>query len=704
MSTIPKHIIFYFLQPFRFLRHYDHQNLRPDFVAGITVAVILLPQAIAFAMIAEMPPEMGLYVAIVGGIVGALWGCSNQMQTGPTNAVSPLVLSSLLIVANPGTPEFLIAAGLLTVMAGAFQLAMGLARLGVLVNFISHSVVVGFSTGTGVLIGLGQLRHLLRLDFPSENLIEISQGMVAHWAESHQLTMGIGIGTMLFIVLLRKVNGKLPAELISMIAISMIVYFLGLDKQGVKVIGQLPGHLPPLVNLPLFDLDLISKLATGALAVGSIGLITSVSISRSIAAQTGQRLDSNQEFVAQGLANIASGFFSGYASAGSFGRSAVNYKAGARTPMSAIFSSLFVLIVMLTLSSLTAYLPRASVAGVLIVIAYGMIDRAEIKRIGQGTRGDALIMLITFVSTLLLRMEFAVLVGIILSFAIYIMRTSTPRVYPVLPDKSFQHFTYQPDKKPCPQLAIIDILGDLYFGAVTHVEEAILEHLSAHPTQRFLLLRLQSVNQCDFSGIHMLENVVRTYRERGGDVYFVRVRQRVLSLMKSTGFYNKLGEDHFLAGDSAIQYLFYKVLDPAFCIYEDDQRIFQECQGVPIITYPLEIPVYTDIPHGSIPEISCHAVWQHLHADTPPLVIDVREPREFQHGHIPDAQLIPLPKLLTQPIELPHNRTIVLVCRGGRRSIRAAHFLRSHGYDKVIHLEGGMLAWEAAGLLSAVEI
>ncbi len=704
MLTIPKHILFYLLQPVRFIQTYNRNNFQPDLVAGLTVAVTLLPQAIAFTLIAKLPPEMGLYTAIIGGTVAALWGCSYQMQTGPTNTISPLVLSVLLTVASPGTPEFVIAAGMLAFMTGVFQLAMGLARLGILVNFVSHSVIVGFSTGTGVLIVAGQLHHLFKLDLPSDTLTDTIYGLLTHWQETHLITMILGLSTMILIVALRKLNRKLPAELICMVIASATVFFLGLDKQGVKVIGQLPSHLPPLTYLPLTNLNLIAQLSNGALAIGSIGLISAISISRSLAVQTGQRLESNQEFVAQGLANMACGLFSGYACTGSFTRSAVSYKAGARTPMSAIFSSFFVLVAMFVLAPLAAYLPQVALAGVLIVIAYNMIDRAEIGRIWQGTRGDAVIMLITFLATLFLKIEFAVLMGILFSFAVYIMRTSMPHVYPVLPDESFTHFTYQPDKKSCPQLGVIDILGDLYFGAVNHVEEAILQHLDEHPTQRFLLLRFHSVNQCDFSGIHMLESVVRTYRERGGDVFFVRVRHRVFSLMKSTGFYDHLGADHFLPGDSAIQYLFYKILDPAICIYENDERVFHECQNLPRITYPIEIPVYTDIPHGTVPNISPKKLWEQMYNNlVSPLVVDVREPREFKHGHIPGAQLIPLPKLLATLPNFSDGRQVVLVCRGGRRSTRAAYLLRDKGYDNVLNLEGGMIAWETAGLLIAVE-
>jgi SulP family sulfate permease len=694
----------YFLQPLRLFQTYDPRNLRPDLIAGLTVAVILLPQAIAFALIAELPPQMGLYAAIVGGIVAALWGSSNQAHTGPANAISLLVLSVLLTSATPGTPKFAVAAGMVAVMAGVFQLVMGLARLGALANFVSHSVVVGFTSGAGVLIAVKQLRHLLGLNFTSHSLMETTQAVLAHLPETHGPTLALGVGTIVLIVLLRKLNPKLPGPLLSMVVASAAVYFLGLDKGGVAVIGQLPRSLPPLTQLPLLNLDLIAELSTGALAVGAIGLVETMAITRSIATQTGQRLDSNQEFVGQGLSNIAAGLFSGYPCAASFSRSAVNHESGARTPMAAVFSGLFVLVAMFALTPLAAYLPRTALAGVLIVTAYGMIDRAEIARIWRGAPGDAAIMLVTFLGTLFLHIEFAVLLGILLSFALYIMQTSVPHVHSVLPDDNFRYLLHQPEKPSCPQLGILDVHGDLYFGAVSHVEEAIHHHTTSHPNQRFLLMRMHSVNLCDFSGIHMLESVVQNYRERGGDVFMMRVREPLLHIMQATGFYDLLGADHFLSEESSIIYLFYRILDPAICIYECEVRAFQECQNLPKRTYPIGVlPLHTDVPTHTVTDMSPETLWQQVHSNTRPMIIDVREPREFKRGHIVEARLMPLPSLLSGTPVLPHDRPVVLVCRSGRRSTRAACMLQDQGYNNVAILRGGMLAWEAAGLLEAIE-
>jgi SulP family sulfate permease len=705
--------VHYLKRPATLFRTYDRANLRPDLIAGLTVAVILLPQSIAFTLVAELPPQMGLYAAIMGAIVGALWGSSNQMHTGPANAISLLIASSLTAVVAPGTSQYVIAAGMMAVMVGVFQLGMGLVRLGMLVNFVSHSVIVGFASGAGVLIALKQLQPLLGLPSAGSGTIPTLINVANQFTSLHVPTAAVGVGTMILILAMRQIKARLPIPLLVMIVASLVVFFLGLDEQNVAVIGQLPATLPPLADLPLFNLELISKLSAGALAVGAIGLVETAAITRSVAAQTGQRLDSNQEFVGQGMANIFMGLFSGYSGAGSFSRTAVNFKAGARTPMAAIFSGVFMVIALFTLAPLAAYLPITALSGVLIITAYGMIDQEEIVRIWRSHPGDAAIMIMTLVGTLFLAIEFAVLLGIVFSLVLFIWRTSTPRIQSVLPDDNFSHFVYRPEKEPCPQMAIIEIFGDLYFGAVNYVEEFITSYADAHPEQRYLLLRLDHVNTCDFSGIHMLESLVRSYRERGGDVFVVGTNYRVEQMMASSQFDSFLGAENILNEDEAIGNIFYQQLDPAICIYECPIRAFRECQNLPKRIALANIPQVDETLTEHILMMEPLQLWQQLHpvesgsGQVPetafPYVVDVREPREYNQGHIAEARLVPLPSILSAEVKLPADRQIVLVCRSGRRSRRAAAALQHIGCMNVQILQGGMLAWSAAGLLEAIE-
>ncbi|NOX62215.1 MAG: STAS domain-containing protein [Chloroflexi bacterium] len=694
----------YFAQPIRIIRQYQWEDLRPDFVAGLTVAIVSLPQAIVFAFIAGLPPAMGLYGIIVGSIVGALWGSSRHMHSGPTNTSSLLTLSVVMSVAVVGTPEFAAAAGLLALMVGVFRLVVGVARLGMLANFVSDAVIVGFTAGAGILIAINQLPHLLGLHLErSPNFLGTLEQIGVHLPEVHTASLIIGVGSMLVIVLLRRINPKLPGPLIAMVLAALAVGFYHLDQQGVVVIGELPRGLPPLASIPVTNWDLIGKLSTGALAIGAIGLVEATSISRSIASLTGQRLDSNQEFVGQGLACIACGLFSGYVSSASFNRSAVNLQAGARTQVAAALSGVLVLTAMIALAPYAALLPRAALAGVLMIIAYRMVDRQEIIRLLHGGRGDAVIMVATLLATLLLPLEFAVLVGIFMSLGRYILRTSMPTVLPVLPDDQFKHLYYQPDKPQCPQLAVIEIQGDLYFGAVNHVEEVILENMNRHPGQIYLLLRMQNVHLIDISGIHMLESIVHTYRETGGDVFFVKVRPYVFERMKLLGFLDRVGEDHFLEEDEAISHIFYRVLDPVVCIYECETRAFAECQNLPRPSGHMELPSPTPADIEDVRWLKPTELYQMLRKPNPPLVIDVREPREYRKSHIPQAKNAPLSKLLQKPIDLPKDRPIVLTCRTSRRSRRAAYLLKQRGHQNLAILDGGMVAWENAELLTAVD-
>ncbi|RME83907.1 MAG: STAS domain-containing protein, partial [Caldilineae bacterium] len=441
----------------------------------------------------------------------------------------------------------------------------------------------------------------------------------------------------------------------------------------------------------------------GALAIAAIGLVQATAISRSIAAKSGQRLDYNQEFIGQGMASLACGFLSGYVTTGSFLRSAINYEAGARTSVAAALSGIFLFAIVFFFAPFAVYVPRAALAAVVIVAAYNMVNRAEMIRIWRSTRGDSAIMVTTLVATLFLPLQFAVLSGILMSLAYYLLKTSTPQVLTVLPDASFKHLTHQPEKPQCPQLAVIEIRGDLYFGAVNHVEERILENKLRHPEQRYLLLRMQNVQHLDISGVHMLESLTRAYREEGGDVYLTKVRPHVLERMQSTGFDAELGEDHFLEEDEAISYLFYHALDPAACIYECDTRAFRECQNLPRPDMTLPLPPESADMGGTFEYVAPRELYRELKEPHPPLVIDVREAREWQRGHIPQARWIPLSKLLTDPPDLPADTPIVLVCRTTRRSRRAAQALRQRGLDNIRILQGGMLGWADAHLLEAVE-
>lgn len=695
----------FLLRPARIFENYHWSDLRPDLVAGLTVAVVLLPQAIAYAMIAELPPQTGLYAAIVGAIVGALWGSSRHLHTGPTNATSLLVLASLLSVARPGTPEFIAAAGYLAVLVGLMKLVMGLLRMGVLVNFVADSVILGFTAGAGLLISINQLRHLLRLDIVSTpDAYPTLREIVANAHEAHLASVLISVGVIVLIVVLKKIKRTLPGALISMIVAAAVTGIFQLDQQGVHVLGAMPRSLPPISTLPLLSPLLLSRLSAGALAITAIGLVEAISISRTVAAQSGQRLDSNQEFVGQGLSSIMTGFFSGYPVSGSFTRTAVNYNAGGRTPMAAAFSGLWVMAAMLLLAPLAEYLPRSALAGVLLVTAWDMVDRAEIRKILRTSFGDSSVFVATFLATLLLPLEFAVLAGMLVSFGRYLIKSSNPGVYPVVPDENFRHFVRASTEPLCPQLGVMEIEGSLYFGAVAHVEESLRENQESNPDQQFLLLRMHYVDHCDISGIHMLESIVKQYRKRGGNVFLEGVRPRVMHMISLYGFDKMLRTENILDSDDSIAHLFHKVLHPGYCIYECKERVFAECQSLPKDDHAANLPVVGGIPEHEVEEIDPSALrdWLRDAPDTIHLV-DIGEPGEYRTWHIQHAVSIPLRKLTKRIEELPKDKTIVFVSRTGRRSALAVTMAQDYGYVDLYNLHGGMLAWQAAGLPVAVE-
>jgi len=696
----------YFTRPIQVIAGFRLATLRPDLIAGLTIAVVLLPQAIAYAMIAELPPQMGLYTAIVAAVVGALWGSSRHLHTGPTNASSLLVLATLLTVASPGTPEFLVAAGVLAVMVGVLKVVMGLARMGALVNFVSDSVVVGFTGGAAVLISVNQLRHLLRIDLPSRPVfLDTCAELMLNIDVAHIPSAALGIATLVLVLVLKRLRPRWPGALMSMVLAAVVTGVFQLDERGVLVLGELPRTLPPLTRLPVLDLELIGRLSAGALAIAGIGLVEAMSISRSVAAQTGQRLDSNQEFVGQGLASIACGFLSGYTASGSFTRTQVNYDSGGRRPLAAASSGLWVLIALFLLAPLAVYLPQTAVVGVLLATAWGMVDRAEIMRIMRSSRGDSTILIATFLATLVLPLEIAVLAGIFVSFARYLIRTSSPTVSEVVPDDTYAHLVPLRNRRPgCPQLGIVEIEGSLYFGAVNHVEEELARMRERRPGLVFLLLRMQRVNHCDVSGIHMLETLVRRFRDRGGDVFLEGVRPRVLHLMSLSGFLRTLGHRHVLRKENTIGHLFHDILHPGICIYECEHRVFAECQGLPKHAESVD--------HDNLMDVASHKIEQlrpsELHdllADDPEsvLVVDVGEEREFDRAHVPGSINRPLSRLAHTDPDLPRDTTIVCISRIGRRSTLAAQILYSHGYENVRNLYGGGLGWEAAGYPIGVE-
>ena len=342
----------------------SRETLRADLTAGLTGAIIVLPQGVAFATIAGLPPIYGLYTAMVTPIVAALFGSSRHLISGPTTPISLLIFSAVSgMGAVAGTDGFIAMALTLTLLAGIIQLALGLGRMGTLINFVSHVVVVGFTAGAALIIMGGQLKHLLGLTIPSGGtFVATFTGIARNIQSTNLYALGVGVFTVLTAVVTKHFFPKLPNMLVALVAASLLAFALGGELVGLKLVGDVPGRLPR-PSMPDFSIQAISDLLQPAFAIALLGLIEAVAIARSIAAKSQQQVDGNQEFIGQGLSNIVGSFFSCYAGSGSFTRSGINYTSGARTPMAAIFAALILMVIVLFVAQWIAYLPVAGMAG-----------------------------------------------------------------------------------------------------------------------------------------------------------------------------------------------------------------------------------------------------------------------------------------------------------------------------------------------------
>jgi SulP family sulfate permease len=581
-SALPWERFFPFLQ----WRHLiNRRSTRADILAGITGAIIVLPQGVAFAIIAGLPPEYGLYSAIVPAMVAALFGSSYHLISGPTTAISIVVFTTISPLAEPSSATYIRMVLTLTLIGGVFQLALGLARLGALVNFVSHSVVVGFTAGAALLIGTSQLSNFLGIPGSKHHaFVHIWMDLFQGLPETNFTVFGIGLATLAAALFFRTYFPRWPGMLVAMIVGSILAVALHGKEHGVRLIGSLPGHLPPL-SLPDLSTASIRQLAPASLAVAMLGLAEAVSIARSVATRSHQRIDSNQEFIGQGLSNIIGSFFSSYAASGSFTRTGLNYDVGAQTPMAAVYAAISLTVVLLLIAPLTAYLPMASMAGVLLLVAYSLIDMHHIKTIVKTSKPETAVLAVTFAATLFVELEFAIYIGVILSLLLYLNRTSHPRVITLVPDpdsnrRGFVNIQKKPSPE-CPQLKIIRIDGSLFFGAVNHIAEELHAITKRDPEQAHILIVGGGINFIDVAGCETLANEAHRLHLSGRKLYLCSFKGEVMDVLRRGGHLDRIGQENiFRTKSEALKKIVFTRLDPERCRI-CQVRIFNECRQMP---------------------------------------------------------------------------------------------------------------------------
>lgn len=523
---------------------------KDDLIAGITGTIIVIPQAVAFAMIAGLPPIYGFYTAMVAPLVAALFGSSYHLISGPTTTGSIVIFSIITKFYHPETEieAYVAMTILLSFMAGTIKLLMGLFKMGKLVNFVSNSVVIGFTAGAGILIAFKQLKHVFGISVPQgSGIYKIITYLSGHIAETNLYTFTVAIITFLSAFLIKKYIKKLSkfSMLIAMVIGTLLAILLGGNAVGIETVGQIPNHLPPF-KIPNFEISWVKELFSGAIILALLGLVEAVSISRSIALYSHQKLNSNQEFIGQGLSNIISSFFSSYVSSGSFTRSGVNYQAGAKTPLAAIIASLGLMLVLLFGAKYASYLPKPAMGGIILLVGYSLIDIEHIKKVIKSSNRELIVLLITMLGTIFFKeLSYALLTGIMFSFLFYMERTSNPHIATVGRNSAgnFINILRDGNAYEDENIKIIRVDGSLYFGAIKPVSDFFSELYKTD--YKYVLIIANGINFIDLASADWLEHEAKKWEEKGGGLYFSNMNNVAQDVLIKGGFKAKIGEDHF---------------------------------------------------------------------------------------------------------------------------------------------------------------
>ena len=546
------------------LFHYRPQDLSGDLMAGAIVTVMLVPQSMAYALLAGLPPQVGLYASIIPLILYALLGTSRTLAVGPVAMVSLLVATGVSKLAAPNTPEYLALALVLALLVGIIQLGMGLVRLGFLVNFLSHAVISGFTSAAALIIGFSQLKHLLGIAIPhTESFYVLLAELVGHLRETNLATLSIGLGSIALLFYAHKFLGPwlqrrgvpqgqiVPitksAPLVLVFLSTLLVWSLALpESANVKVVGTIPAGLPSLTWPPL-DWNRARALLPTALTISFVGFMESIAVAKSLASKRRQKIEANQELLGLGAANLGAAFTGGYPVTGGFSRSVVNFSAGANTGLASIITALLMALTVMFLTPLFYFLPQAALAAIIIVAVLGLIDVATFQQMWHYNKADAASLLVTFAAVLVAGIETGIVIGVITALALYLWRTSRPHMAVVGRVGNSEHFrnVLRHEVKTYPHVLAIRVDESLYFANTKYLESRLLGTVADYPDVKHLVFICSAINFIDASALETLENLIDDLKDAGVSLYLAEVKGPVMERLEKVRFVDKLGRDRF---------------------------------------------------------------------------------------------------------------------------------------------------------------
>lgn len=553
-----------FLPILNWLKDYRGDTFVSDALAAVIVTLMLVPQALAYALLAGLPPEVGLYASMIPLVAYALFGTSATLAVGPVAVASLMTASALGGIAEAGTPEYVGAALVLASLSGLMLFAMGLLRLGFLANFLSHPVISGFVTASGILIAGSQLGHILGIQGGGHNLLEMVRGLWQQLGGINPVTLVIGGGALLFLYLCRKflkrgltgigfserladLTAK-AAPVSAVIVTTVAAWYFDLGAAGVNLVGEVPSGLPE-ISLPSMDPDIWATLVPGAILISLVGFVESVSVAQTLAAKRRQRIDPDSELIALGLANVAAGVSGGSPVSGGFSRSVVNFEAGAQTPIAGALTAVGIAVATLTLTGLLAFLPKATLAATIIIAVSTLIDLPAIRRTLAYSKADGVAMLATIILTLVQGVEAGIIVGVALSIGLYLYRTSRPHSAVVGRIPGTEHFrNVQRHKVEIDDSTVVLRVDEsLYFANARYLEETVLELVSDNPDIKNLVLACQAVNEIDASALESLEAINSRLEDAGIRLHLAEVKGPVMDRLKRTHFCDELTGQIFMS-------------------------------------------------------------------------------------------------------------------------------------------------------------